>query len=159
VGLRGETRATSHHAEPMFYGAHEHTVDDKNRVTLPRKFRDAFGDSIVLAKGIDRNIDVYPRGSWDASMLRIAELDSLTREAREMKRHFFAGAATAEVDKQGRVVIPSDLAAHAGIGKDVVVAGVHDHVEIWDRAHWAEHVSTIEGSVGDVAERAADRRS
>ena len=159
MGRRGEAHATSHDAEAMFYGAHEHTVDDKNRVTLPRKFRDAFGDAIVLAKGIDRNIDVYPRGSWDASMLRIAELDSLTREAREMKRHFFAGASTAEVDKQGRVVIPSDLAAHAGIGKDVVVAGVHDHVEIWDRTQWAEHVSTIEGSVGDVAERAADRRS
>jgi len=143
----------------MFYGAHEHTVDDKNRVTLPAKFRDAFGGEVVLAKGIDRNIDVYPRPSWEASMSRIAELDPLTREAREMKRYFFAAAAAAELDKQGRVVIPADLATHAGIGKDVVVAGVHDHVEIWDRAQWADHVSTIEGSVGDVAERAADRRS
>ena len=143
----------------MFYGAHEHTVDDKNRVTLPAKFRAAFGGGVVLAKGIDRNIDVYPRASWEASMSRIAELDSLTREAREMKRYFFAAASVAELDKQGRVVIPSDLATHSGIGKDVVVAGVHDHVEIWDRAHWADHVSTIEGSVGDVAERAADRRS
>jgi MraZ protein len=76
-----------------------------------------------------------------------------------MKRYFFAAASAAELDKQGRVVIPSDLATHAGIGKDVVVAGVHDRVEIWDRAQWADHVSAIEGSVGDVAERAADRRS
>jgi MraZ protein len=113
----------------------------------------------VLARGIDRNIDVYPRATWDASMARIADLDSLTREAREMKRYVFATAAVTELDKQGRVLIPSDLAKHAGIGKDVVVAGVHDHVEIWDRAQWADHVSTIEGSVGDVAERAADRRS
>ena len=143
----------------MFYGTHEHTVDDKNRVTLPAKFRAAFGNGVVLAKGIDRNIDVYPRASWEASMARIAELDSLVREAREMKRHFFAAAAAGELDKQGRVVIPSDLAAHAAIARDVVVVGVHDHVEIWDRAQWADHVSAIEGSVGDVAERAADRRS
>jgi MraZ protein len=143
----------------MFYGTHEHTVDEKNRVTMPAKFRDAFGHDVVLAKGIDRNIDVYPRASWEASMARVAELDSLTREAREMKRYFFAGASAAELDKQGRVVIPADLAGHAGIGRDVVVVGVHDRVEIWDRAQWADHVSTIEGSVGDVAERAADRRS
>ena len=143
----------------MFYGTHEHTVDDKSRVTLPAKLRDAFGRDVVLAKGIDRTIDVYPRAAWDASTARVAELDSLTREAREMKRYFFANASTAEVDRQGRVLVPAELAAHAGIGKEVVLAGVHDHVEIWDRAQWAEHVSAIEGSVGDVAERAADRRS
>jgi MraZ protein len=143
----------------MFYGTHEHTVDDKSRVTLPAKFRDAFGRDVVLAKGIDGNVDVYPRASWDASMARIAELDPLTREGREMRRYVFAAASIAELDRQGRVLIPADLAGHAGIGKDVVVAGVHDHVEIWDRAQWAKHVSAIEGSVGDVAERAADRRS
>ena len=142
----------------MFYGAHEHTIDDKSRVTLPAKFRDSFSGGVVLARGIDRNIDVYPRKSWEASVERIAELDSLTREAREMKRFVFAAASVAELDKQGRVLIPGDLASHAGLGKDVVVAGVHDHIEIWDRAQWSEHVSTIEGSVGDVAERAADRR-
>ena len=155
MGLRGrETPGPS-----MFYGKHEHTVDEKNRLTLPAKFRDALSAGVVLARGIDRNIDVYPRESWDASVARIAELDSLTREAREMKRYVFAGAAVAELDKQGRVLVPPDLTTHAGLGRDVVVAGVHDHVEIWDRAHWAVHVSAIEGSVGDVAERAADRRS
>ncbi|MDH4338980.1 MAG: division/cell wall cluster transcriptional repressor MraZ [Thermoleophilia bacterium] len=143
----------------MFYGKHEHTVDEKNRLTLPAKFRDALSAGVVLARGIDRNIDVYPRGSWDASIARIADLDSLTREAREMKRYLFAGASVAELDKQGRVLVPPDLLTHAGLGKDVVVAGVHDHIEIWDRTQWAGHVSAIEGSVGDVAERAADRRS
>jgi MraZ protein len=156
VGRRGDEMPPD---EPMFYGAHEHTIDDKNRVTLPAKFREAFGRDVVLARGIDRNIDVYPRGTWEASMARIVELDSLTREAREMKRYVFATAAVVELDKQGRVLVPADLAGHAGLGKDVVVAGVHDHVEIWDRVHWTDHVSSIEGSVGDVAERAADRRS
>ncbi len=142
----------------MFYGTHEHTIDEKNRLTLPAKFRDGLGGDVVLVRGIDRNLDVYPRATWDASVSRITELDSLTREAREMKRFMFAGAAVTELDKQGRVLVPPDLARHAGLGRDVVVAGVHDHVEIWDRSHWATHVSAIEGSVGDVAERAADRR-
>ena len=143
----------------MFYGEHEHTVDDKSRLTLPAKYRHALAGGVVLARGIERSIDVYPRESWDANMARIAELDSLSREAREMKRYVFAGAAVAELDRQGRVLLPPHLVEHASLGKEVVVAGVHDHVEIWDRAGWAAHLQAIEGSVGDVAERVADRRS
>ena len=143
----------------MFYGEYEHTIDEKSRLTLPARFRDAFAGGVVLARGLERNIDVFPRESWDANVARIATLDSLTREAREMKRYVFAGAAVADLDKQGRVIVPLTLAEHAGIAKDVIVAGVHDHIEIWDRSAWAAHLSAIEGSAGDVAERLADRRS
>jgi MraZ protein len=143
----------------MFYGEYEHTIDEKSRLTLPARFRNAFAGGVVLARGLERNIDVFPRGSWDDNVARIAELDSLTREAREMKRYVFAGAAVAELDKQGRVLVPPSLAEHAGIGKDVIVAGVHDHIEVWDRATWSAQLSAIEGSAGDVAERLADRRS
>jgi MraZ protein len=140
----------------MFYGTHEHTIDEKNRLTLPARFRDALGGEVVLLRGIDRNVDVFPRASWDKSVERIAALDSLTREAREMKRYVFTGVTITDVDKQGRVVVPPDLVS--SLGKEVAVVGVHDHVEIWDRSKWASHLSAIEGSVGDVAERAADRR-
>ena len=143
----------------MFYGEYEHTIDDKSRVTLPARFRNAFADGVVLARGIERNIDVFPRKSWDANVARIAELDSLASEARAMKRHVFAGATVSELDKQGRVIVPVTLAEHAGIAKDVVLAGVHDHIEIWDRSTWAAQLSAIEGSAGAVAERLADRRS
>jgi MraZ protein len=142
----------------MFYGTHEHTVDEKNRLTLPAKFRDGLDGGVVLVRGIDRTVDVYPRRSWEASAERISALDSLTREAREMKRFVFAGATVTDLDKQGRVLVPPDLARHASLGRDVAVVGVDDHIEIWDRPQWAAHVSAIEGSVGDVAERAADRR-
>jgi MraZ protein len=154
VGQRGRSRTH----ETMFYGEYEHTIDDKSRVTLPARFRHALAGGVVLARGIERNIDVFPRETWDASVARIADLDSLTREAREMKRYVFAGASVAELDRQGRVVVPPHLAEHAGLGKDVVVAGVHEHIEIWDRAAWAGQMESIEGSVGDVAERVADRR-
>jgi MraZ protein len=142
----------------MFYGTHEHTIDEKNRLTLPAKFRDGLAEGVVLVRGIDRTVDVYPRAAWESSIERIAALDPLTPEARQMRRFVFGGATVTEVDKQGRVLVPPDLARHAGLGKEVAVVGVHDHVEIWDRPEWASHVSAIEGSVGDVAERAADRR-
>ena len=143
----------------MFYGEYEHTLDEKHRLTLPARFRHSLAGGVVLARGIERNVDVYPSDTWHENTARIAELDSLSREAREMKRYVFAGAAVAELDRQGRVLLPQHLAEHSGIEKDVVVAGVHDHVEIWDRATWTAHLNEIEGSAGDVAERLADKRS
>ena len=142
----------------MFYGEYEHTVDEKKRLTLPARFRDELAGGVVLSRGIERNIDVYPRASWEATMARVAELDSLSREGRAMKRYVFTGATPVDLDKQGRVLIPANLAAHAGIEKDVVLAGVQDHLEIWDSNEWATHFKAIEGSAGDVAERLADKR-
>jgi len=144
----------------MFFGEHEHTIDDKSRVTLPARFRDALGDGVVLARGLDANVDVYPRTAWQNGVeARLAELDSLSRESRELRRFFFAGAVDAELDKQGRVLVPPVLVKHATLGKEVVVAGVYDHIEIWDRAAWVEHLRGVEGSAGDVAERLAEKRS
>ena len=75
-----------------------------------------------------------------------------------MQRYFFASAAAAEPDKQGRVPIPAGLATAAGLGREVVVAGVYDHLEIWNRAAWREHLREVEGSAEDVAERLAAKR-
>src|SRR6266446_3703816 len=116
----------------MFYGEHEHTMDEKKRLILPSRFRDDLEGGLVLARGIERNVDVYPLEGWRESVARIADLDSLAREAREMKRHVFAGAAVTELDAQGRVLVPQHLVQHAELARDVVVAGVHDHIEIWD---------------------------
>jgi len=75
-----------------------------------------------------------------------------------IQRYFFSGASEAELDKQGRVMVPSSLGEFAGLGKEVVVAGIHDHLEIWDRATWRAHLDEIEGSAEDVAERLATKR-
>jgi MraZ protein len=101
----------------------------------------------------------YPRPEWERTVEgRLAGLDPLDREARVMQRYFFAGASEAEPDKQGRIMIPSTLAEHAGIGREVVVAGLRDHLEIWDRRSWREHLREIEGSAEHVAERLATKR-
>jgi MraZ protein len=102
---------------------------------------------------------VYTRPKWnDLVDARLAPLDPFSKEARDLKRYFFAAAADAELDKQGRVLVPPALANHAHLGREVVVAGVHDHLEIWDRTTWAAHVTKVEGSAEDVAERLADKR-
>jgi MraZ protein len=143
----------------MLVGEYEHTIDDKNRLTLPAKFRQAFSEGVVLSRGIERCLFAYPRSEWEATVQsRLGELDLLSREGRLMQRYFFAGAAEAEVDKQGRVMVPSSLGEYAGLGKEVVVAGIHDHLEIWDRATWRAHLDEIEGSAEDVAERLATQR-
>jgi MraZ protein len=143
----------------MLLGEHEHTIDDKNRLTLPAKFRSAFERGLVLSRGIERCLYAYPRDQWATAVeSRLSELDQLSREGRLMQRYFFSGAAEGELDKQGRVMVPSSLSDYAGLGKEVVVAGIRDHLEIWDRASWRAHLDEIEGSAEDVAERLATRR-
>src|SRR5919197_5177461 len=108
----------------MLVGEYEHTIDDKNRLTLPAKFRQAFSEGLVLSRGIERCLYAYPRSDWEATVQsRLGELDLFSKEGRVMQRYLFAGAAEAEVDKQGRVMVPSLLGPYAGVGKEVVGAG------------------------------------
>ncbi len=143
----------------MLLGAHEHTIDDKNRLTLPAKFRQAFADGIVITRGFDGCVFAYRRADWDRLVeSRLAALDTLSPEGRRLQRHFFSGAAEADLDKQGRVMVPKELIEHARLGRDVVVAGVNDRLEIWDRAAWRTELAAVEGSAEDVAERLAANR-
>jgi MraZ protein len=143
----------------MLLGEYEHTIDDKNRLTLPARFRHLFGDGIVVTRGMDGCLFAYTRNDWDRLVQgRLATLDPLSKEGRRMQRFFFAGATEAEPDKQGRVGIPAALLEHAKLGRDVVVAGVNDHLEIWDRAAWRRELAEVEGSAEDVAERLAAQR-
>jgi MraZ protein len=139
----------------MLLGEFEHTIDDKNRLTLPAKFRQALSGGLVITRGMDGCLYCYPQASWE----RLAGLDPHTREGRLMHSYFFAAATDAEPDTQGRVMLPASLAKNAGIGREVVVAGVNDHLEIWDRAAWHDHVKVLEGSAEDVAERLASQRN
>ena len=143
----------------MLLGEYEHTIDDKNRLTLPAKFRQAFDEGLVLTRGIERCLSAYPRSNWTETVeSRLRELDPLSKEGRRMQRFFFSGAIEAELDRQGRVMIPAALIKHGGLGRDVVVAGVRDHLEIWDSAAWRKELEEVEGSAEDVAERLATKR-
>jgi MraZ protein len=143
----------------MLLGEHEHTLDDKNRITLPAKFRAAFAAGVVVTRGMDGCLYAYRQEDWDKLVeSRLAGLDPLSKEGRRMQRFFFSGAAEAELDKQGRVMIPAALIEHAGLGRNIVVAGVRDHLELWDGAAWRKEMKEVEGSAEDVAERLATKR-
>ena len=140
----------------MLLGEHEHALDEKNRLTLPSKLRAAFEEGVVVTRGLDGCLFAYPRGAWEELSGRIRSLDPLAEDSRKLQRHFFAGAAAGELDKQGRMVLPAGLIEHAGLSREVTVAGVHDHLEIWDRAKWRQQMHEVEGSAEDVAERLAN---
>jgi MraZ protein len=143
----------------MLLGEYEHTLDDKNRITLPAKFRASFAAGVVVTRGMDGCLYAYRLEDWDKLVdSRLAGLDPLSKEGRRMQRFFFSGAAEAELDKQGRVMIPAALIEHAGLGRNVVVAGVRDHLELWDGAAWRTEMKEVEGSAEDVAERLATKR-
>ena len=140
----------------MLLGEHEHSLDDKNRLTLPAKLRGDFEDGVVVTRGLDGCLYAYPRSARAQRAERIQTLDPLAEDSRRMRRHFFSGAAHGELDKQGRMVIPAGLLEGAGITREVTVAGVFDHLEIWDRAKWRQQLHEVEGSAEDVAERLAN---
>ena len=142
----------------MLLGTHEHTLDDKSRLTLPAKFRQAFAGGVVVTRGLDTCLVAYPREEWARSQSRIAQLDTLRGEARSLQRVVYANAVEGELDKQGRIVIPAALKEFATLDRDVVVAGVNDHLEIWDRAAWRRELTDSEGRTRDVAERLAAQR-
>jgi MraZ protein len=142
----------------MLLGTHDHTIDDKSRLTLPAKFRGAFEGGVVVTRGLDSCLVAYPRDEWTLSQARIAELDSLSGEARALQRVVYANAVEGDLDKQGRIVISARLKEYAGLERDVVVAGVNDHLEIWDRAAWQRELADAEGRTRDVAERLASQR-
>jgi MraZ protein len=143
----------------MLLGEYEHTIDDKNRLTLPAKFRQAFADGVVVTRGMDGCLYAYNPADWNSVVEhRLGGLDPFSREARQLQRYFFAGASDQELDKQGRVMIPPSLMRHASLGREVVVAGVHNHLEIWDRAAWRQQLNEVEGSAEHVAERLAAQR-
>ena len=143
----------------MLLGAHEHTIDDKNRLTLPAKFRQAFADGVVVTRGLDGCLYAFRREDWDRLVeSRLASLDPLSPAGRRLQRHFYSGASETELDKQGRVMLPRELIEHAKLGREVTIAGVNDRLEIWDRAAWRKELAEVEGSAEDVAERLADKR-
>ena len=140
----------------MLVGEYEHLIDEKNRLTFPAKFRQAFGDGVVLTRGLDGCVVAYRRPDWARLVeSRLAPLDPLSKAARRLQRHFFGGAAEDVPDRQGRVTMPPHLIEHAKLAREVTVVGMHDHLEIWDRAAWRRQLEG--GSVEDVAERLASR--
>ena len=120
----------------MFMGEYNHTIDAKGRLIIPSKFREVLGDEFVVTKGMDGCLFVFDDPEWQAFEEKLHGLPMIDKEARQFTRFFLAGAASVEVDKQGRMLIPAVLRELAGITKDAVLVGVGSRVEIWSKERW-----------------------
>ena len=137
----------------MFMGEYNHTIDAKGRLIVPAKFRDQLGEAFVITKGNDGCLSMYTNKAWETFLEKITKLPA-NKNSREFVRYFVSSAEEVETDKQGRILIPASLREHAGLDKDVVLAGAIDKVEVWDKERWsaANALDDIDAITENLAE-------
>ena len=123
----------------MLSGNYSHGLDSKNRITLPAKLREELGENVVLTRGVDKCISLYPRAKWDEFAAKLEALPAT--ELRRVKRFLYSSAFETSVDSQGRVLVAPDLCEYASLVKNVRVVGVGDHIELWDEDNWNAETS------------------
>lgn len=136
----------------MFLGEYRHTVDEKGRVNLPTKFRSDLSQGVVMTRGVDRCLFVYPKAIWERFAATLAKLPLTAQASRAFARLLLAGAMDAVPDGQGRVTLPEYLRAYAKLGSRVVIAGIYDRLEIWDAAAWSTYTKRAERRSEAIAE-------
>lgn len=137
----------------MFIGEYRHTFDTKNRISLPAKFRKELGRSVVITRGLDHCLNVYPKTAWKTEAARVAQLSTGGSAGRGLARLTLAGAIEADVDTAGRILVPDYLKSYAGLNVKSVVAGVSERVEIWDEKQWMQYTKAIERDAEAFAEK------
>lgn len=120
----------------MFMGTTNNSIDEKNRMIVPAKFRSELGSRCILTKGLDRCLYIYTTSAWNKQMEKISALPESDPKVRAFIRHFCAGAAECEFDKQGRIVIPQELKNYANIEKELVTMGAMSKIEVWSKEVW-----------------------
>ena len=135
----------------MFMGEYNHTIDAKGRIIVPAKFRDLLGEHFVVTKGLDGCLWVFPTDEWDTFYEKLRSLPVTKKDVRAFVRNFMANALDAELDKQGRILLPQNLRKAANLDKDVVLIGTGPRVEIWDKTAW--ETSYEDGDADEIAER------
>lgn len=137
----------------MLLGEYTHTVDEKNRISLPSKFRKELGKKVVITHGLDNCLFVYPLGEWEKISTKLAELGMGQADTRGFNRFMLAGAVEAEVDSIGRILVADFHRKFASLKSRVVFTGVHNRVEIWDERAWKEYKTKIEKQADMMAEK------
>lgn len=137
----------------MFIGEYQHTIDPKKRVAMPSKCRSGLGDKVVVTRGMDKCLFVYPLKTWEKLAEKLGSLPVGESGTRSFIRLMLAGATDVDIDRQGRILIPDYLKEYAGLKKNVTVAGLFDRLEIWDQAKWSAYKSKAEKSSDEIAEQ------
>ena len=139
----------------MLIGEYRHTIDDKNRLSLPAKFRQEMGKKVIITPGLDSCLFVFTPKEWDkiSGHLSVSESSLLSADNRKFNRFLLGGAVEAEVDSIGRMLVPEHLREQAHLKSKVVFIGVRDRVEIWDEATWQKYSGEIARNATALAEK------
>lgn len=140
----------------MLMGEFQHNIDAKGRIIIPAKLREDLGSKFVITRGLDGCVFGYPLDNWEKIQEKLKQLPLAKKEARAFTRFFYSAAAEAEIDKQGRINIPSTLVDYANLEKECLVLGVSDRIEIWSKTKWESVSSEIEESFEEIAEDMLD---
>ena len=130
----------------MFLGEYQYTIDDKGRLTIPAKFRRPLAGGLVVTRGFDRNLAMYPMATWSGLVDKVNQLPYGDLQARRFRRLVFSGASDAELDKQGRINIPTYLLDYGMITKDVIVVGMNNFIELWSPDQWEAERDIMEST-------------
>ena len=134
----------------MFLGTYQPRLDEKGRLILPAKFRDALEAGVVITRTQERALAVYPRATFEAKMTSLISAPSTVRQVRDYQRMLMAGASDEIPDRQGRVTLPPHLRSYAGLDRDVVVIGAGDRAEIWDAEAWQKYSEASEAGFSEM---------
>lgn len=140
----------------MLIGEYTHTLDPKKRLSIPAKWRKELGKKVVVTRGLDNCLFVYPMKQWGEITEKVRQLPLGQADTRGFNRFFLSGAVETDVDSAGRILVADFLKAFAGLKSRVVLAGVHDRIEIWDDKVWRSYTARIEKQADALAEKLGD---
>jgi MraZ protein len=143
----------------LLTGTYPRTLDDKKRLTFPKRIRDLLGDpeTLYVTPGPDQSLWLYTKEGLEQLSAKLDQVPATDSEARVFRRLYFAQTEAVDMDKTGRVLIPDRLIQFAGLGHEVVMIGVRDHLEIWDAQRWQEYLGRNAPRFDSVAEGAFTR--
>ena len=136
----------------MFIGEHSHTIDDKGRVSVPAKYREQLSEGLVVTRGLDHCLWIYTKPEWEKIAGKLAALPISQKKSRAFARLMLAGAWDAELDSQGRIVLPEYLRTYSGLGKHVIIAGLYNRIEVWDEDSWQTYSKQTQENSDEIAE-------
>lgn len=137
----------------MFLGTYFHTIDERNRLLIPKKFREELVGTGILTRGLDKCLFLYNKTSWQKIEEMVTSSPFTRADARAFARHVFSGAMEIYPDRLGRIIIPTYLKEFGSLESEVALLGIGERVEIWSKQTWETYSKEIEKTSADIAER------
>jgi len=139
----------------VFLGEYSHSIDEKGRIAVPKKFRNELEKGLIITRGLDNCLFVFTDAEWQKLAEQLQKLPLTQASARSFVRLMFAGASEELLDKQGRISVPQFLREYAGIKKNVIVTGLFNRMEIWAEDAWTAYKQSAEENNSELAEQLA----